>query len=371
MEPQGIKAFYMDESGHSGDLAGVGSDLDFRDQPFFVLAGVGIPEASTVLAELEQLKVEHRLPVGELKSKALGSQSKFVADVFDLVAKHELPVFLEVVDKRYYIGTHIVEFLLLSPVLKFGEGPERHYYRNLFAELLYAEAPDAVFTRMVEACMTPSDETLMSLFGSIFRMGFEEAKAPKNASALVSLDIAARNAVAEYGFLREKDSTAHRRFLPPPDQNRHGKPVWMMPNQTCFTNINARINLYRRGSMEGVRFVHDMQLEAASILHDSKVKVEAIKDSGFEPFTPYADYNVKEGATLEFANSHDEPGIQLADVIAGTAMRFYRNWMLSPGKTHPMVRRVMTHLILSSNPFTSHGVNLVGPDKFVPCHDES
>ncbi len=37
--------FYLDESGHSGDVVNHGERYDFKGQPFFVLAAVGIENA--------------------------------------------------------------------------------------------------------------------------------------------------------------------------------------------------------------------------------------------------------------------------------------------------------------------------------------
>ena len=72
MNPQEITNYFMDESGHSGDLAKAERGLDFLEQPyFFVLGAVGIPDDLDIAAELARLRSEHHIPPGELKSKSL------------------------------------------------------------------------------------------------------------------------------------------------------------------------------------------------------------------------------------------------------------------------------------------------------------
>lgn len=44
-------SFFFDESGHSGDLIKSGVAYDFLDQPFFVLAALGIEDEGATDAE--------------------------------------------------------------------------------------------------------------------------------------------------------------------------------------------------------------------------------------------------------------------------------------------------------------------------------
>ena len=64
-------------------------------------------------------------------------------------------------------------------------------------------------------------------------------------------------AAEEYGEMRKVDPMAYLRFLPSPDLNRHNKQIWMLPNLSSFTNIYARINLFRRRKLTDVHLVHD------------------------------------------------------------------------------------------------------------------
>ena len=362
-----VNRYCVDESGHSGDMAGTRNVLDFLDQPFFVLAAVGMPEGeqlASLSAEVDALRVAHRLPPTELKSKSLQSKPKFVVELLEAVLERGLPFFLEVVDKRYFVGTNLVEFVLLPPIMGFEEGPHKHFIRNQFAELVYEEVSDDVLQEFARACAAPSHDALMSVFEGLREACREELRDPNNLPFMAGLEVATKHVTAEYLQLREDDERAFQRFLPPTDLNRFGKPVSMLPNQTCFTNICARINRSRGGNMSGVRIIHDEQLETANILCDSKLKLEQIKATSFRPYTPFADYLLDGEATLEFASSHQELGIQLADVLAGTAMRFYRELTREQPDVQPAIARLIGKLLLLSDRVTSCGVNLVGPDKF-------
>jgi len=357
------KTFYLDESGHSGDLATTGPVSDFLDQPFFVLAAVGMTESTDFAAEIEALRATHRIPPGELKSKSLQSKPIFVAALFDVVFRHELPLFIEVVDKKYFVGVNIVQWLLLPPAMGFREGPQKHFLQNTLAELLYEEASEHVLNRFVQACLEPSDEAVMNAFGSLFLLNGATPKHARNRDLMEGLHMAAVQSGVEYCSLRKGDESAYMRFLPPIDLNRHGKRVWMLPNQSSFANICARINLFRGGDMAGVRLVHDQQLEVAKILRDTKEKLEMLKDTAFRPFTPSADYLITSKATLEFGVSHEQFGIQIADVIAGATMRYFRDEMRRPQEVHPALKHAMKAVLRLSNSDSGWGVNLVGPDE--------
>jgi hypothetical protein len=359
-----INTYFIDESGHSGDIAKPGRGLDFLDQPYFVLGAVGVPHSLDVASELAALRLEHRLPPGELKSKSLGSKPAFVEAVFDMVHRHELPVLLEVVDKRYYVGTNIVQFVLRRG-LDMSEGPTLHRTLNVLAELLHQEAPDEVFEGFIDACAEPSDERIMTVFGRLIKLGFAQPRQAKNFAALEMLDEVVKSAGVAYVQRRGEDPKAYEHLVPHADLNRAGKGTRMLPNQSSFANIFARINLFRGGRMEGVRLVHDEQLEAANIIQSSMAQLEAIKAGPCRPYTPHANYVVDGGASLEFAKSDVEPGIQLADVMTGTVMRFYRDLLHSPGSIAPAVKRAVVRVLAAGDPRTGIGINLVAPDSLV------
>ena len=354
-------SFYFDESGHSGDAVKSGNAYDFLDQPFFVLAALGIDDDAAFQVRVEEVKLRHRLPMGELKAKSLQHQPAFVADLILDVFRSQRPLFVEIVDKRFFICMNMLTHQLLAPVMGYPSGPQMHFLKNVAVDFLYDQVSDHVLDRFVDACVRPSDEALMSVFGSQLALLSE--------SRLLQSDIGkgmremVMEAAIAYDDLRKSDASVCRRFLPPPDLNRHNKQVWMLPNLSSFANIYARINLFNNRRLAGVRLVHDQQLEIENILRDAKGVVEGFKDMGFDEYMPSSDYTFTEQAVLEFAESHDSVGIQVADVIAGTVMRFFRDRLRSPQNIHPEIAKAMDVLRKHSNEATGYGLNQVVPHR--------
>ena len=354
--------FYLDESGHSGDLTATGAAFDFMDQPFFVLAAVGIPDTSSFAYEIDAIRAHHRIPSGELKAKSLQSKPEFVGALFDAVLRLRSPLFIEVVDKKYFIVVNIVHWMLFPSIMGFPEGAAKHFIQNTLAQFLYKTAPERVLQTFVEACVRTSDAAVASAFESLLEFHATAVLHDDQRDLMSGLNKATRAAWDEYLELRADDAFAHEHFVPPPDRNKRGKDVWMLPNQSSFANVCARINLFRGGTMAGVRLVHDQQLEVADILRDSKARMERLRQGSF---TPHADYLLTGESALEFANSSEEFGVQIADVVAGTTMRFYRDMMRASGEIHPAIERAMMAVLRRTDPTTSWGVNLVGSDEYL------
>ena len=96
-----IPTYYIDESGHSGDMINSGRRYDFEGQPYFVLAAIGLEDAALMESYICELRRLHRIAPGELKSKSLQKKPRFVADLIDYVRKQQVPLFIELVDKRF------------------------------------------------------------------------------------------------------------------------------------------------------------------------------------------------------------------------------------------------------------------------------
>jgi hypothetical protein len=118
----------------------------------------------------------------------------------------------------------------------------------------------------------------------------------------------------------------------------------------------------RRRNMSGVRLIHDEQFEVGEILRVGKEAVDKMRESDFRPFTPNSDFLLNGEATLHFDTSHEQLGIQIADVIAGTVMRYYRARLRAPNEMHPAIERAIRSVLRRNNVSTGWGLNLVGPD---------
>jgi len=348
--------FYLDESGHSGDVVNSGDGFDFKGQPFFSLAAVGLSDEEAVATRIFELREQHRIPAGELKSKSLNSKPIFVAQVIDYLQSIAAPIFVEVVDKRYFICVHITGFHLLAPCMGFAEGPPLAFLRNALADFLNAVVTNEILDTFVEACLNPSEALVMRSFDLLEELGKNLLSNPSSRDMAQGLCMTVTGARSELLALKATDSNAYLRFLPSPDLNKRSKRVWMLPNLTSFTNIYARLNLYFGQKLQGIHIVHDQQLEIDEILQSSKLAAEQIGQHGEQPYTPRSNFSFKEMATFAFAQSHEGIGLQVADVVAGAVMRYFRD---GPQALHADLALAVENLIDASDGRTGYGINQV------------
>lgn len=346
--------FYLDESGHSGDMVNSGDGFDFKGQPFFVLAAVGLTDEDAVATHIAELRSVHRIPPTELKSKSLTAKPKFVAEILEYLQSINAPLFVELVEKRYFICINMVSFHVLPPCMGFHPGEKLSFLQNTLADYLYAEATQEVLDAFVNACLDPSDQKVRQSFSELEKLALSRRERSDIARGLVQM---LKDTLREYEEMKQEGAEAFLRFLPPPDINKRGKRVWMLPNLTSFANIYARLNRYYGRKLRDIHIVHDQQLEVEDILRQGKVVVEAQKDGGRLPPTPHSDYVFEEEATFAFAQSHDGIGLQMADIVAGAVMRYFRDSLNAD--VHPDLASSVERLIGFSDELTGYGINQV------------
>jgi hypothetical protein len=76
--------YYIDESGHSGDLINSGKALDFDGQPIFSLACFGVSDETRLDNAIVRLASKHRITSMELKSSSLKKKPGFTLDLVGL-----------------------------------------------------------------------------------------------------------------------------------------------------------------------------------------------------------------------------------------------------------------------------------------------
>lgn len=349
--------YFIDESGHGGDLAS-STSLDFSGQPIFALACVGVRDVGSLGDELDRLRSSHRCGPGELKSSAVGA--KLPAIAFDLtrwLVENDAALFVELVEKRYFLAIHIVNHLLCGP---YGLDEVDPPSRSEVAEFISGSDFDALLLAYLDACRSQSLDVLKGTLELCWEMlDRSDARVARNAQILTmyARDRAhAREAKAED-------------FLPLADQGKTGKKVWMLPNLQCLTNIYARINQSRRQGLGGVTLVHDAQLQYDDVLADAKAVMERLAKLDSVPVTPFSDYRLRGHANLVFATGADEPSLQAADILAGSAMRFARRGLERNGRKDPALREAFFHLLKAGNPILATGINLVVSDRLLALLD--
>ncbi len=190
--------------------------------------------------------------------------------------------------------------------------------RNQCADFIYYIAPTSVFEKFILACNEPSEERLLESFAEI--QSFLSNYTPSNAlSEFISQNIA--ESMNDYNeLIEQEENKAYRKFIPVPDDSKRGKSIWMLPNLSSFTNIYARINKYLNADIAQANIFHDEQAHFDEIISLNKKLVEELKTKDSSRLYN-ANYDFSESASLIFSKSHENTPIQIADILAGTAMR--------------------------------------------------
>jgi uncharacterized protein YejL (UPF0352 family) len=348
--------FYLDESGNSGDLTRSGRDMDFGGQEIFALASIGTDDPDALARELERLRQHHRVQAAELKSSALKSKPALVGELLAFLRRHELPLLVEVVDKRFMIVANMINNLVLPAVGACDVTPEAQWFRNELAEYLQAQAPPGVIAAYVAACDAPSATSIVAAFDSLLDRLDERDASDERAEALRFFT---RDSLSDFMTAGPETEAAQQRCLPPPDLGKKGQSIWMLPNLTSLTNIYARINRYRRRRLTDVVILHDEQAHFDAILADAKALAERLAAEGSAMPARFADYHLVEHATLNFASSAQTPGIQAADVVAGFVMRYVKSVLHDGTAPDPVVRDIFDTLMDFTDPVQGLGVNFV------------
>jgi hypothetical protein len=312
--------------------------------------------------EIDRLKRKHGIQASELKSSARRDRPEFTFDVLKLICGERYPCFLEVVDKKYFLATHITSRQLLPPIRGLSEDARTHFVKNVIADYLFERAPNDVFVKFVEACKSPSDATLRAQFEAL--IAFAHA-APSNEDPSIAVYQLATDALNEYRNARDEGrEEAFLDYLPIPDDNKHQKPVWVLPNLSSFTNIYARINRYEEGGLSDIRLIHDEQLQFDSILQTSKRVAESLQHEAARFFTPHSDFHFRETASLSFTSSNKSMGIQIADIFAGFCMRYVKDFFNDRKHVSPVAHRTYDLLRRYTDPANGIGLNLVMSSRF-------
>lgn len=346
-----VRRFFLDESGHTGDLVRQNGALAFGGQPVFALACVGVGDEAALLAELDRLRCVHRVKSSELKSQLLKRKLPgFGGDLARFLIARDWPIFVEIVDKRFFVAIHVVNHLLCGGMdIDQVDQPSR----NLMAEFIGDQATETVLEAYVAACEAPAIEKVRAAIDALW--SWIDTEDHETARLVQAMTLYARD--------RSRAANADpAAFLPLAEAGPRGKSIWMLPNLQCLTNIYARINLCLGDGIAGAELVHDEQLQFGGVLEDIKVLMESLSDAAV-PFTPFADYRLRGTAVLSFAGSTVEPCIQAADILAGFAMRFVKDALKRPSQVALDDRAAFFGLLGASDPIRGTGVNLVMTDR--------
>lgn len=351
-----IRTFYFDESGNTGDLALAAPDFSFGGQPVFVLACIGMDKPGYLEQEVHRLRRKHRIQSAELKFASIRRKPKFALDLIEYMGANDLPLFVEVTDKRFAICIQIVETLIVPPV-----GPNEYsgraaFVKNLFADRLHERAPNAVLSAFVLACREGTRESVSAAFAAL--LGWLDSV--DTDEVIDGLRLFARDTFND--FTEESGATADllQFYRPAPDRARNGKQVWMLPHVPSLLHIYGRINRFLGRDLDGVRFIHDEQMQFDVALKDGMELAEGPVGRSVRN-QPLADFDIEVPASLEFVVSDDHIGVQLADLLAGILSNCVKPFVAGGELESGRWLSVLRALLCLADPSRSRGINFVVP----------
>ncbi|MCW5690808.1 MAG: DUF3800 domain-containing protein [Pseudolabrys sp.] len=292
-----------------------------------------------------------------MKFSAMKNGPALVGDLLACLIGRDNPVFVEIVDKNFFICTTMVNHFVIPPVFhEFESRVDVLRMKNDVAEHLHMTMPREVMRAYLAACGVPSGTATRRAFDALLAWLRPTSATDQNARFI--LQFAEKGLTDFENAVKAKPET--RAFLPEPDQGKARKVYWMLPNLSSMTNVYARINnLYRRRKMDGVRLIHDEQLQFDHILNQGKLAAERLAAEGRTWPFQHADYAFAEAADLLFARSHESLGIQIADVAAGFTMRYVHQVNVLAELPEREEIRAFQTLLETAEPERGTGANFV------------
>lgn len=345
---------YIDESGNTGDLIRENFDLNFANQNIFTLAAIQINDKllDKISEEIiPNLRKKYNIQCKELKSsQVFDSNPMFLLDLMNEFDK-DVRMYIEVVDKKAYICNSIVGCQICPT---YHLAPESLGYfqikNNVYADLLFNNLKKDEYLYFFKACEDISEESLFNSFNMLKK--FAKVHLVNSIYGIIykgMLDDIAETK-DDYNLLIKsyEKKEVIKKFIPIPDLNKNGKKVNLLPQISCLTNIIARVNCLNSG-LNKIRFFHDEQKQFDNILEDNVNIMYELSSSESRWKMRGVNFNLlsKPDITIDTL-SHNDIGIQIADILAGFMMRYVKKYLES-SKLSPIHDEIFYRLMKYTN----------------------
>ena len=173
------KKFYIDESGNTGDLVVTEEDANFSSQEYFTLACIGLNDSSLPDLEnfIKELKLKYKIQSPELKfSKMKGIFGKKIGFILELLKfiEESCDVLIEIVDKKYFLSTTIVNCLINPPYIQpdMNQDTRKSIHLDL-SQWVYDHVTKEFLIKFTYISRNPSEEGLRELFDDLLALAKE------------------------------------------------------------------------------------------------------------------------------------------------------------------------------------------------------
>jgi len=359
------KSFYIDESGNTGDLVVTEKDHNFSSQEYFTLACIGLNDSSLPDLEgfIKELKSKYKIQSPELKfSKMKGIFGKKIGFILELLKyiEESCNILIEVVDKKYFLSTTIVNCLVNPPYFQ----PERDENTNRLIHLelsqwVYDHVTKEFLIKFTNISRNPSEEGLIELFDDLLALA-RETKDPLSDAVCLGIE----ESIDDFNLLKSNkkqiNRDAYTYFLPLPDTNKRGQLIGVLPYISSFYNLHARLNHLFQRDLSEVSIIHDNQSHFDEILkcyHSSAVENTNEASVTFDT----ADFIFLNSSSLQFQDDKGSIGLQVADLFAGLLNKaiphlIYEDKTLTDAE-NAVLQRIMASL------YYQQAINFVLPRK--------
>lgn len=356
--------YFLDESGNTGDLVNERNALNFGGQPIFALASLGIDSEEKRKAlenVVSNLFKKFGLDEVEIKSKDLYfKHPEFILDLISYLVEERFPIFVEVVDKRYCIAFSILTHQI-APAYSFRSDDElTAQVLNIWADYLASNLPDICFEKFLVACKDSSFTNISESMQELLIFCEERSEVDEAAPFIAKL---IKETINDYREMREGSGDhANSLFVPIPDYKGNGDSIALIPHVHSIYNIFARLNKYHLGDMDDLTLYHDRQDELKEILIFCSKNISDPEKSRSFYETDHADYRLSTPVNLDFMDSEDHIGIQVADVLAGFINRYVNGLLYKKIKVESIYDTIFGKIRKYNRPKSPLGVNFVIPE---------
>ncbi len=350
--------YYVDESGTSGDSLKDNFDGLFNDQLYYTSVAIGIKKAleSDMEDEFHNLLSPYFNVKGEVKSSLIfGSNQNLILECIDLIEKFKIPFFVEVVDKKYHINNTIVNHYIFPPYfqshnLNFSD---MALLRNqLTSQILNDNMPISFYSDFIKYLQEQTENSLLIWFEKIIK--YVELNVLNNKDKEFIL-YSINESIDDYKIMKEKkdENYAIKKFTPISDLLTSGKEHRLLPQVPTLASLLARINNFQ--NKDKIELIHDEQKEYSKTFLDLKESLKSEKDFIIE--VNEANYDFYNEIDLRHIESHKCIFIQVADILSGFVMRYFRDIKKNGFENVDQIYHDIYHRVSLSN--LNKGINLV------------
>jgi len=146
--------YYIDESGNTGDLTTAGIESYGKEQRMFTLAAVGCDLDQPFKDRFEAFKTSHRIQSPEVKSRQAYDRPQFVSGLLDLLEERGCPIFIEAVDKHYFVIANLMDPIVVPYVGACDVQPRMLWMKGVMADHMAIYGPPELAQAFIACCQS-------------------------------------------------------------------------------------------------------------------------------------------------------------------------------------------------------------------------